>query len=317
MSLDTTSTYGARMRRLAISLLLTSLAAISLTGCQEVKVGARCSGSGAASSGQWVVVCKKGRWTKWVTKVQGQALLDAYRRSLATTPPTTAVHPTTAPPTTVPVGPRAVAATVGEDMSCAVVEDGHVRCWGADDFGQLGFTSTRVIGNQVVADTPGEVVGLTGAIDVAVGRSFGCALVTGGTVSCWGADDTNQLGRNTGALSSFHPLGQVPGLTGVTQIDATSASTCAVTSSGSLYCWGGNSSGTLGTGDTNPRPTPTQVAITGHVVKVSVGSRSTCALRDDGTVVAERWRAGATTTTASWPRVPSRRRSCRPTTSPG
>ncbi len=65
----------SRARRGSI-ILLAVLVLGSLTGCKTVRVGARCSpNEGFAQSGNYVMTCQKGRWTRWRTKQQAAQLL--------------------------------------------------------------------------------------------------------------------------------------------------------------------------------------------------------------------------------------------------
>src|SRR5216684_121029 len=68
----------------------------------------------------------------------------------------------------------------GFDYTCGVNADGTVRCWGLNQFGQLGdgTTTTRL--------TPVQVSGLTNVLSVAAGNLHTCALLADGTVRCWG-----------------------------------------------------------------------------------------------------------------------------------
>lgn len=94
--------------RLRTTLAVIAAAGIlATTGCQEVRVGSRCTGNGAASSGAWVVACRRGRWTRWMTKAVGQKLVDDYVAA-HTAPPAAPIAappappaPSTPPPTTV------------------------------------------------------------------------------------------------------------------------------------------------------------------------------------------------------------------------
>jgi hypothetical protein len=71
-------------------------------------------------------------------------------------------------------------ACVPGDSACALLENGHVVCWGHNNFGQLGngsFDSSSV---------PVDVVGLSDVTSLAVGMTFACGRMTTGAVSCWG-----------------------------------------------------------------------------------------------------------------------------------
>jgi alpha-tubulin suppressor-like RCC1 family protein len=92
-------------------------------------------------------------------------------------------------------GARSLA--VGAAHACAALADGTVRCWGANDAGQLGD------GSLVDRSTPVAVSGVTGARAVAVGAGHGCALTGDGRVLCWGGNAQGQLGDGTTAQRSL------------------------------------------------------------------------------------------------------------------
>ena len=69
-----------------------------------------------------------------------------------------------------------------------------------------------------------------------------------GTVACWGANDSGQLGDGT-TLSRTTPT-DVAGLTDVATVAAGAAHSCAVRRDGTAACWGADTSGQLGDGVT-------------------------------------------------------------------
>jgi alpha-tubulin suppressor-like RCC1 family protein len=140
---------------------------------------------------------------------------------------------------------------VGANHSCAVIGD-RVRCWGANNFDQLGSP-------QVASGPAAEVVGVTGAGGgLMVGDRHTCALDDSArVVRCWGANDRGQLGVATSGSQTQAPV-VVDALKNVTNIGgAKSEQACAI--SDRLYCWGANENGQLGDGTKVDRAKPTPV----------------------------------------------------------
>lgn len=133
---------------------------------------------------------------------------------------------------------------VGPFSSCAILSDATSRCWGTDNWGQLGD------GKSTDSYTPIDN-GTTDVAAIAIGSDHACALHRDGTVSCWGGNDSGQLGFGTvGTTATFLPT-TVPGLTGVVALSAGGAHTCALGTDTRVRCWGANSVGQLGIGTTS------------------------------------------------------------------
>ena len=95
------------------------------------------------------------------------------------------------------LGVPAVAVAVGGRHTCAATAEGALRCWGANERGQLGDgTATRHL-------APTEILGLGGAaVLVAAGESTTCVALPDGRVRCWGANEEGQLGDGSNIDSS-------------------------------------------------------------------------------------------------------------------
>lgn len=94
-----------RSRLKTLAILLAIVAALSATAsCQTARAGQRCKG-GAAQDATHVLACKKGRWTRWISKAEGQRLLDAYRASQTTAPPSTTTPVVPPRPVLAPTSP--------------------------------------------------------------------------------------------------------------------------------------------------------------------------------------------------------------------
>jgi len=176
----------------------------------------------------------------------------------------------------------------GGRFTCARRAEKTLFCWGEDQAGQLGGPDTKPCGDaqidSVCAPVPQVVNGITDAAGLALGRDHACALLAGGTVSCWGENADGQLGNAT--LTPQMTPKVVTGVQGATQITAGDAHTCAlVGSKGLVFCWGNNANGQVGSGAvTAGEPLPIEVAGVVDAVEVAAGGEHTCARRSNGSI---------------------------------
>jgi len=184
------------------------------------------------------------------------------------------------------------------DYTCFIKEDGTLQCWGENGSGQLGLF---VPFQQPVQPSPITVevnnAPLSNVISVATGTSHACALRADGTVFCWGEDLHGQLGIGT-ILNFLSPPVQVRGvnnvgfLTNVVSLAAGRFHTCALIVDGTVRCWGSNTEGQLGTGDSTGADQTLPVTVRGinnngilnNVISLAAGEQHTCALSANGTV---------------------------------
>lgn len=158
-------------------------------------------------------------------------------------------------PTLVVGLPSAVSITAGIAHTCAVLTDGTARCWGDNNHGQLGI---GVVGDMTVPVTP---LNLSAVALITSGRDHTCAALVDGEVRCWGDNGVHQASHLTGnqlspvavVLASLAPLRSVTALAGGGH------HTCALQSSGAVYCWGDNNNGQLGDGTTTDKQFPVEV----------------------------------------------------------
>ncbi|MDD2907516.1 MAG: hypothetical protein PHH98_02640 [Candidatus Gracilibacteria bacterium] len=168
--------------------------------------------------------------------------------------------------------------SVGRDFSCVILTNGDVKCWGANDMGRLanGTIST----NSLIYN---DVPGITNAISISAGDDHVCSVLSNGTVYCWGANWSGQLGDGTNNQSSV-PV-SVSGISNATSVFVVSdESSCAVLSDKTVKCWGANWSGQLGNGTTTNSNIPVSVTGLANVEKITGGYGNFSTILTDGTV---------------------------------
>jgi alpha-tubulin suppressor-like RCC1 family protein len=170
------------------------------------------------------------------------------------------------------------AIATGDRYSCALTTDGGVKCWGYNEFGQLGD------GTTINRATPVDVAGLASGIHAIAARcEHTCALADSG-LKCWGANINGQLGNGT-TTSGSAPVDVVGFASGISAVAVGGEHTSALTTAGGVACWGWNAAGQLGIGSTSDANAPVDVAgLSTGVRAIAAGGRHTCALMIAGGV---------------------------------
>lgn len=179
-------------------------------------------------------------------------------------------------------GSGATKVSVGYRHSCALVS-GVVKCWGHNNYGQLGDgTNTNSSVPVTAVGLPPGVKDIAAAGDGVGGSALTCAIDSLGAVKCWGENSMGQVGDGT-ATSRNSPV-QVVGLTtGFSQVSVSPGTACALKSTGQSYCWGNNTSGQLGLGWGGFAYIPVDTTnMTSQITAVTLGSRSACAIKNGG-----------------------------------
>jgi alpha-tubulin suppressor-like RCC1 family protein/endonuclease/exonuclease/phosphatase family metal-dependent hydrolase len=187
----------------------------------------------------------------------------------------------TAPATTghtgevvITIAPSSTSLSAGGQSTCQTRSDGTARCWGRNDYGQLGDGSTKA------RDVPGKVSG-TGWSSISTNGMTTCAIKQDGSLWCWGLDNFGQVGIGRGApVRTPHRVG---GSQAWSSVSVGLAHACATKRNGALWCWGQNLWGQLGIGTTNRQEgRPARVG-KGSWRSVTAGGWHTCALDAAGT----------------------------------
>ena len=166
-------------------------------------------------------------------------------------------------------GRTAVAISAGNVHTCALLDDGTVRCWGFGADGRLGYGDEQTIGDNEPPGSAGPVnlgPGRT-AKAISAGDGHTCAILDNNTVRCWGYGFDGRLGyNNTQSIGddetpgSAGPVDFGPGLT-AKAISAGNAHTCAILSDDTVRCWGFGGAGRLGYGTKSCLPSTPGTAV--------------------------------------------------------
>lgn len=135
---------------------------------------------------------------------------------------------------------------LGENHSCALLVSGEVRCWGSNEYGQLGD------GGRRDSPRPVAVKGLADVSELVAGGYHTCARLADGGLRCWGSNAAGQLGD--GSRKDRRVPTAVAELGPARQLAAGREHSCALLVDGALWCWGQQGGAALGTAGDAPKP---------------------------------------------------------------
>ncbi|XRA97899.1 ultraviolet-B receptor UVR8 [Pycnococcus provasolii] len=203
--------------------------------------------------------------------------------------------------------------SVTDFRTCVLLDNDKVKCWGYNPQGQLGYGDTNDRGggpNDMGENLPYVDVGTGRTVkQISAGTTHTCAILDNDKAKCWGSNGAGALGigESSGTYPNYNHRGDGPNDMGdnlpyvdvgtgrtAKQISAGGSFTCAILDNDKVKCWGSNSVGQLGYGDTNNRGDgPNEMGEnlpyvdlgTGRTVKqISVGIIHTCAILDNDKV---------------------------------
>jgi alpha-tubulin suppressor-like RCC1 family protein len=259
--------------------------------------------SASAGSYHTCVILANGSVKCWGTNLLGElGLGDTMSRGGSPSDLGDMLHPVD-----LGTGRSAIALSAGESHTCALLDNAEVRCWGANDVGQLGLGDTDSRG-----DEPGELGDRLPAVSlgaglapsaIVAGTGHTCAMLSGGRIKCWGRNESGQLG-----LGDRESRGVAPDQLGdelpfvdlgagrhAVAVAAGGFQSCALLDDASIKCWGANDAGQLGLGDTEARGDApgemgdalprVMLGTARHPVAIAVSAAAhACALLEDGSV---------------------------------
>ena len=134
------------------------------------------------------------------------------------------------------VNRKAITVAIAEHSTCAVLDNGNVKCWGYNANGELGrgFESEYEATPDLVDFGSGRT-----AKAITAGKNFFCAILDDNSLRCWGDNWEMQLSHPIQGLNQATPINiTLPSSLDVVAVSAGSYHVCAVTEIGTLYCWG-------------------------------------------------------------------------------
>lgn len=169
--------------------------------------------------------------------------------------------------------------SAGTSHTCAVKTNGRLFGWGRDHVEQLGdgFGTTD-------QTTPVRIGSAANWVAVDAGGAHTCGRRTTGRLFCWGSDTAGRLGDDPVEQQQPSPVEVAGGATDWASFDAGAAHSCAIKTTGQLYCWGGDSFLQLGDGDAQvDQLVPVRAgANRARWTSVAVGDFHTCAIKTNG-----------------------------------
>lgn len=189
-------------------------------------------------------------------------------------------------PAPAPTATRWARVSAGDSHACAVGTDGSLWCWGSNSKGQLGTAANAFTSNKNPA--PMRVGSSTAWVLVDAGHADTCGIQTDHTLWCWGDNAAGELGDPMASTAQTSTPTRVGTRADWVAVSVGLLHVCALTSGGTLWCWGDNHQGELGNafnvGTHIGNPVPTQVGTATTWASVASGEAHTCATRTDATL---------------------------------
>ncbi len=149
----------------------------------------------------------------------------------------------------------------------------------------------------ILCNLKSAMTGLS-CVELSAGNSYTCGVTAAHVAYCWGLNGDGALGVGTttgpeicssGDQCSASPVAVSGGLS-ITNINAATFHTCAITAAGKAYGWGENFAGQLGNRTTDPDAIPIPVSRGLTFSQLTTGIAHTCGVTSAHTAYG--WGAG-------------------------
>jgi cysteine-rich repeat protein len=180
----------------------------------------------------------------------------------------------------------------GSFHTCAVIENGRLRCWGKGSDGVLGYGNGDAIGDNEHPYEAGDVSLPSTVEAIAAGGEHNCATFADGELRCWGRNNHGQLGyaSDVNHIGVADPLTELAGVDiggTLEQFGLGGLHGCVRFATNDVRCWGLSNYGQLGYNSTDtigvdehPSEAP-MVMVGAEVLAVAGGFEHTCAITTD------------------------------------
>ena len=177
-----------------------------------------------------------------------------------------------------PVGGTTTFASISMDYAhaCALTASYMAYCWGSNFAGQLGDGTTNA------STFPVAVGGGKAFATITLGDAHTCGVTIDGAAFCWGWNSYGQIGDGTTSSRGTPVTVTATGGLKFARLAARSGHTCGLATSGTVYCWGRNSSGQFGDGTTASRLVPGLTGGGMAVTSLVAGGGHVCGLTSAG-----------------------------------
>jgi alpha-tubulin suppressor-like RCC1 family protein len=157
----------------------------------------------------------------------------------------------------------------GRLTTCAWTSAGAGFCWGLNQRGEIGDSA---ISRNTKVLQPARISGAIQFASIVPGWQHTCGLAKTGEAYCWGLNRDGQLG--IGAADTIDHLRPVPISSSLRfrRLAVGARSSCGITTSGQVYCWGANGTGQLGDGTTAQRDAPTAAVTSERFVDIAMSN---------------------------------------------